>query len=62
MDPFIKIITGCSDCPCCDMNDFCSGYTCKIDKKERIKEDENGIEITPDWCIIKKGPLTIKYK
>jgi hypothetical protein len=57
----VKTITGCDDCPMCDANDICAGYTCNLNIGVIIKESKKRIPITPKWCPIKKKPLIVKY-
>jgi len=58
------IITGCSDCPFCQMNDMDSGYSCNIKEypKNYIEESKKYQPITPDWCPIKIKPYTVRYE
>lgn len=60
-------ISGCEDCPMCDMNDMCSGYSCRMVKYPEndnyIKEDsKKHIAITPSWCPLKQNDITFKFK
>ena len=58
-----RIIYGCSDCPMCDMNDMCSGYSCRLKEHPDnfIKESKNFQPITPKWCPIKQNDVLFKY-
>ncbi|MEK6829022.1 MAG: hypothetical protein AABY15_02765 [Nanoarchaeota archaeon] len=64
-EPKERIITGCSDCPMCDMNDMASGYSCRLrDSSETsyIKEDlKKWQPVTPDWCPIKEQPILLTF-
>lgn len=60
-----KIITGCDDCPCCDMLDMSAGYRCTLVDSNVFgyipeKKNFNGA-ITPVWCPLKVGPLTLRF-
>jgi len=59
----IHIISGCSECPMCDMNDMCSGYSCRLKKHPDnfIKESKKFQPITPKWCPIKQNDVLFKY-
>ena len=58
-----RIISGCSDCPMCDMNDMCSGYSCRLKEHPDnfIKESKKFQPITPKWCPIKQNDVLFKY-
>ena len=58
-----RIISGCSDCPMCDMNDMCSGYSCRLKEHPDnfIKESKKFQPITPKWCPIKQSDVLFKY-
>lgn len=61
----LKVKT-CSDCLCCDMNDFCSGYSCKLFRKIHSKsspiiDEDLYYEETPDWCPLRAVPIKISY-
>ena len=60
------IITGCHDCPMCDMNDMCSGYSCRmikgIKEDKHIEDSKQFQPITPKWCPIKKQSIIFKFK
>jgi len=58
-----RLISGCTDCPCCDQNDFCSGYTCNLKDapKNQIKESKTFQRITPKWCPLKNNDLILKF-
>lgn len=58
------IISGCIDCPMCDMNEMCSGYSCRLKSpgENFIKETKSYNPITPKWCPIKLNNITFKYK
>ena len=67
MESKIITISGCIDCPMCDMNDMSSGYSCKMieypNNDSYIKEDnKKHIPITPKWCPIKQSDITFKFK
>jgi len=62
-------IPGCSECPCCDMLDMVSGYSCNLKKKDdngkylTIEEGrKTGMPITPYWCPLKQSSITISIK
>lgn len=59
-----KEITGCVDCPCCDDNDFCEGYTCTLSEGLTVLlielDNQNFIPTDPEWCPLKKGPIVFK--
>jgi len=64
-----KIITGCWDCPCCDMLDMASGYQCRLKPKDdngqylTIRESKKTYEpITPRWCPLILGAITFKLQ
>lgn len=52
-------ISGCNDCPFCNMNDMASGFNCQIEKRYDIEESEQLQPITPSWCPIKKEDVLI---
>jgi len=58
-----RIISGCSDCPMCDMNDMCSGYSCRLKEHPDnfIEESKKFQPITPKWCPIKQSDVLFKY-
>jgi hypothetical protein len=58
-----RIITGCSDCPTCDMNDMSSGYSCRLKEypDNFIKQSERWQPVTPDWCPLKQGSVLFKF-
>jgi hypothetical protein len=60
----IHIILGCKECPMCDMNDMCSGYSCRLKyyPDNLIKESKKFQPITPNWCPIKQNDILFKYK
>lgn len=60
-----KIVTGCNDCPCCDMLDMSSGYACRLVDSQvygyiKERKDYSGA-ITPKWCPLKADSLTLKF-
>lgn len=59
-------VTGCSDCPMCDMNDMSSGFNCRMRRhgleENSIKEDKNYQAITPEWCPIKSDDIVFVMK
>jgi hypothetical protein len=66
-------IDGCINCPMCDMNDMCSGYSCQLYRMLNppgykigdnfIHEDtKKFIPINPDWCPIQGEGLILKRK
>lgn len=65
MENKIFEISGCKDCPMCDENDMCSGYTCRMVEypNNYIKQERKKyIPETPEWCPIKKSDITFKFK
>lgn len=58
------IISGCKDCPLCDMNDMSSGYSCKLpgSPDKTIKESDKYYPVTPEWCPIKKNDIIFKFE
>ena len=63
-----KEVTGCLDCPLSNMPDMHPGYRCVLKLKNKngkwlyIEEAEDGMPITPNWCPLKKEPITISIK
>lgn len=57
-------ITGCEDCPMCDMNDMSSGYNCRMKKsgENHIKENKFYQPVTPDWCPINSNDVVFTMK
>jgi len=55
------IVENCTDCPFCETNDFCEGFTCKLDKELIIKENKYAYPIDPEWCPLKKQDILVKY-
>jgi hypothetical protein len=46
-----------------DMNDMCSGYSCRLKEHTDnfIKESKKFQPITPKWCPIKQNDVLFKY-
>lgn len=63
-------VKSCSECFCCDRNDFCEGYSCKLFEKldpdhkysPAIKHNKDYYETTPDWCPLRKQYIIISYE
>lgn len=56
-------IIGCQDCPFSYEFDMAEGYGCKIDAEKRdIRQSKKFQPITPDWCPIKNGKASVKYR
>lgn len=59
-------VTGCNDCPCCDVLDMHVGWGCCLKPKDdhgnylRIESNRLYGPITPDWCPLKEQSITIK--
>jgi len=59
-------IEGCINCPVIDQNDFCDGWTCRLEEKKNsdaytiILEDKNFLPINPDWCPLKEQTILLK--
>lgn len=59
-----RIISGCKDCPLCDMNDMSSGYSCRLKQfpDNYIEESDDCRPITPEWCPIKENDIIFKFE
>lgn len=62
----MRIVTGCDTCPCLDMNDMSTGYTCNImkdvQKESFVKESKKTfMPETPDWCPLKTSDITLQF-
>lgn len=55
-------VTGCIDCPMCDMLDMAPGYKCNLFPTDKgyIKQNKFFMPDTPDWCPLIKGSVTIE--
>lgn len=56
-----QLVTGCNDCPCCDMNDMSVGYSCNLDKDIQIPVDSMYMPVTPSYCPLKEAPVTLVF-
>lgn len=58
------IIKGCENCPMCDMNDSCAGYSCQLmpSTDNYIKESKQFRPITPEWCPLKYEDIVFKFE
>lgn len=62
-------ITGCFDCPACDMLDMAPGYGCNLKKRDDqgeylyIEESKKTYTpITPEWCPLKKESIILEMR
>ena len=63
------IVTGCNDCPCCDMLDMAPGYRCRLKPKDdaggylTIMESKKTFSpMTPQWCPLINGTTILSLK
>ena len=51
-------VSGCAKCPAGDV--FCQILV--KDPRYVIDDDGNPLSVAPDWCPLRKGPVTLKLK
>jgi hypothetical protein len=59
-----KIVTGCNDCPCCNLH-IDGEFYCDMDRSygtKRIRTHDDDISPFPKWCPLKKESITITLK
>ena len=61
------IVTGCRDCPMFNIDEFCeypqpAVHNIPIKWNTESDSGKDWFHITPDWCPLKKQPITIKLE
>lgn len=52
-------VTGCDDCPLYDNDTSGCNHPDDVENWTPFRIDNLGRTITPDWCPLRKGPLTV---
>lgn len=56
-------VTGCNDCPCCDMMDMANGYLCRLmphGENEIMEDKKTFMAETPKWCPLMTEEIVLK--